>query len=66
MTNNQLFAWRAAMGWTQAAAATNLGITRVTYQKLERGVDWKTGAPALIDRRTALACAAMVAGLVPL
>lgn len=33
--------------------------TRQTYQRLERGAEWADGAPVAIDRRTALACAAI-------
>ena len=36
--------------------------TRQTYQRLERGAEWADGAPVAIDRRTALACAAIAAG----
>jgi DNA-binding XRE family transcriptional regulator len=51
------------MGYTQRAAAAALGITLATYQRLERGAEWADGAAVTIDRRTALACAALAAGL---
>ena len=35
------------------------------YQAMERGRSWGTGRPVPIDRRTALACAAVRAGLAP-
>jgi DNA-binding XRE family transcriptional regulator len=48
--------WRESLNWSQGQAANELGITRSTYQRLERGIDWKTGKPVIIDRRTELAC----------
>jgi transcriptional regulator with XRE-family HTH domain len=59
MTPADLRAWTQQMGYTsyeQAAAA--LGVSRATYAY------WLAGKPA-IDRRTALACAALAAGLRP-
>ncbi len=53
------------MGYSQRAAAAALGVTLATYQRLERGADWTTGVAVHIDRRTALACAALMAGLAP-
>lgn len=66
MTSAELAAWRAEMGFSQAAAARALGVTLATYQSLERGATWATGRAKSIDRRTALACAAILAGLAPL
>lgn len=63
MTNDQMLAWREGMGWTQDSAAEALGVTRATYQRMERGEDWKTGKAVVIDRRTELACAAISAGI---
>ena len=63
MTPADLAAWRAQLGYTQRAAAAALGITLPTYQRLERGAEWADGAAVTIDRRTALACAALAAGL---
>lgn len=51
------------MAYTQRQAAAALGITLATYQRLERGAEWTDGAAVTIDRRTALACAAIAAGL---
>ncbi len=65
MTPADLAAWRARMPLTQRQAAAALGITLPTYQRLERGAEWADGAPVTIDRRTALACAAIAAGLTP-
>lgn len=63
MTPADLAAWRAHMGWTQRQAAEALGISLVSYQRLERGADFDTGRPRSVDHRTALACAALAAGL---
>lgn len=63
MTPADLAAWRAHMAYTQRQAAAALGITLATYQRLERGAEWAGGAAVTIDRRTALACAALAAGL---
>lgn len=63
MTPADLAAWRAHMAYTQRQAAAALGVTLATYQRLERGAEWTNGAPVAIDRRTALACAALAAGL---
>lgn len=65
MTPADLGAWRADLSLSQRAAAAALGITLATYQKMERGAAWDTGRAIAIDRRTALACAAIRAGLVP-
>lgn len=63
MTPADLATWRAHLGYTQRQAAAALGITLPTYQRLERGAEWADGAAVTIDRRTALACAALFAGL---
>lgn len=63
MTPADLSAWRSQMAYTQRQAATALGVTLATYQRLERGAEWTDGTPVQIDRRTALACAALAAGL---
>lgn len=65
MTNAQLKTWRTDMGLTQQAAADALGVTLATFQQWERGASFATGKPVKIDRRTALACAAIRAGLEP-
>lgn len=65
MTNDQLAAWRSDLGLSQRAAAEALGVTLPTYQQMERGAYFHGGRPMVIDRRTALACAALRAGLAP-
>ena len=56
MTCDNLRAWQAAMGFTYESAAEALGMSRSGYAKL-------VGGAVRIDRRTALACAAIAAGL---
>ena len=64
MTPADLRAWQAAMGYTQDRAAEALGMSSSGYKDLVAGVRRTTGKPiGLIDRRTALACAAIAAGL---
>lgn len=63
MTPADLLAWRKHMGYTQHTAAQALGVTLVTYQALERGRRYDSGKEVVIDRRTALACAAIAEGL---
>lgn len=63
MTPIDLSAWREHMHLSQREAASALGVSLPTYQRLERGAEWADGAPVQIDRRTALACAALAAGL---
>lgn len=58
MTPTDLRAWQASMGLTQTQAAAALGITHAAYSALVCG---RSG----IDRRTALACAALASGLPP-
>lgn len=65
MTSEQLRQWRTDMGLTQRGAALALGMVLKNYQQLEKGINWTTGKPISIDRRTALACAAIRAGLAP-
>jgi len=64
MTPADLAAWQAQMGFSQREAAAALGVTLPTYQEWRRGTRFRDGAPIDIDRRTALACAALAAGLV--
>lgn len=66
MTPDDLYRWRERMRLSQRAAAAEFGVALPTYQEWERGTAWKTGKPVEIDRRTALACAALEAGLPPL
>ena len=63
MTHETLKAWRECMGYTQRRAAESLGVSLVTYQRMERGANFDTGRAMPIDRRTALACGALAAGV---
>lgn len=63
MTPTDLRTWRARMGWPQQQAADQLGLSLRWYRNLERGVDNTGKAIEHIDRRTALACAALAFGL---
>ncbi|WP_416232915.1 helix-turn-helix domain-containing protein [Castellaniella sp.] len=56
-------AWRQHMGMSQRAAAQALGVSLPTLQAWERGASFQTGKLVEIDRRTALACAALAAGI---
>jgi transcriptional regulator with XRE-family HTH domain len=58
MTPEALRTWQAKMGYTYETAAEALGMSRSGYAKMVLG-------QAAIDRRTALACAAILAGLEP-
>ena len=63
MTPADFQAWRHRMGYSQRAAAQALGVSLPTLQAWERGTAFATGKPVVIDKRTALACAAISAGL---
>lgn len=63
MTPADLSAWRAKMGYTQRDAAAALGVQLTAYQQWERGARFRDAKPVVIDRRTALACAALAAGI---
>lgn len=63
MSPENFKAWRKHMSLSQRAAADELGVTLATLQSWERGKNWSTDKPVEIDRRTALACAALSAGL---
>lgn len=58
MTADDLRAWQARQGYTYETAAHALGMSRSGYAKLLAG-------GAAIDLRTALACAAVAAGVLP-
>lgn len=58
MTPTDLRAWQASQGYTYESAAAALGISRSGYAKLLAG-------QSAIDRRTALACAAIMLGVLP-
>ena len=64
MTSANLRSWRAQMGITQDKAADLLGMSPSNYKDLERGERRTTGKVIeQLDRRTELACSAIVAGL---
>lgn len=65
MTPADLAAWRVHMGMSQRAAAESLGVSLSTYQQWECGASFRDGTPLPPDLRTALACAALAAGLAP-
>jgi hypothetical protein len=56
MTSDDLRAWQLHMGYIYDTAAAALGMSRRAYAGLVNG-------HTSIDRRTALACAALAAGL---
>lgn len=59
MTPADLRTWQSTMGYTYETAAEALGMSRSGYAKLLRH-------DANIDKRTALACAAILAGVKPI
>ena len=64
MTPADLRAWRTKMGITQDKAAKLLGMSPSNYKDLEMGKRRTTGKVIeQLDRRTALACTAIVEGL---
>ena len=65
VTPDDLRAWQAAQGYTYETAAKALGVSRSAYADWLAGQSRTTGKPKPIDRRTALACAAIAAGLAP-
>lgn len=56
MTSDDLRAWQNQMGYTYETAAEALGLSRSGFAKLLAG-------DHPIDKRTALACAAIAAGI---
>ena len=58
MISDDLRAWQSRMTFTTVSAAAALGVHRSGYAA------WLAGSTP-IDRRTALACAAIEAGLAP-
>lgn len=63
MTHTEFDAWLLHMGLTERSAAKLLGCAPATIGRMRRGVCYATGRVVTIDRRTALACAALAAGL---
>lgn len=51
--------WRSRLGWSQREAARQLGISQKTLSELERATRYDDGRETRIDRRTALAMAAL-------
>jgi DNA-binding XRE family transcriptional regulator len=66
MVETALRQWRRRMEFTQKEAAEALGVAVNTFQAVERGISYNTGKPIALDRRTALACAALEARLKPI
>lgn len=58
--------WRGRMDMSQRAAAEALGISLRAWQELERGAEFGSDRPRVADRRTLLACAALLVGVEPL
>lgn len=56
MTGSDLRAWQASMGYSYAQALAALGVAKGTYARMLSG-------ESKMDRRTALACAAVAAGI---
>jgi len=65
MTNEQFRAWLAQEGLSVRRAAKALGCSPAAVQDMAKGISRDTGKPVRIDRRTALACAAISAKLRP-
>ena len=65
MNADDLRFWQKEMGFTYDTAADALGISRATYANLVGGWSNTTKRPTRIDKRTALACAAIKAGIEP-
>lgn len=65
MTHADFLAWHARMGYTYDTGAAALGVSRSAYANLLRGTHRDAGTQVQYDRRTALACAALEAGLAP-
>ena len=63
MTTKDFDARLKHMGLTEAQAAKALGCAASTVGSMRRGINYSTGKAQKIDRRTALACAALAAGL---
>lgn len=65
MTSTDLKDWQASMKFTYDSAAAALGVSRATYADWIAGKSRTSGNPIKLDRRTALACAAIAASLEP-
>jgi hypothetical protein len=65
MTSEDLRAWQADMGYTQAQAAEELSVALATYRDWITGVSRTSGRPVAPTKTVALACAALAAGIRP-
>ncbi len=66
MTPRDVKRWQKELGYkTQAEAAEALGVSVPTFQDMLRGTSRTTGKAIEIDKRTALACAALANHLEP-
>jgi hypothetical protein len=63
MTPADFDAWLKHMGLSERRAAELLGVNPASIGAWRRGINYKTGQPLQADRRTALACSALAAGL---
>lgn len=63
MTPDDFKAWMASQNLAKPGAARALGVSEATVADWMRGTSRTTGKPVAPDRRTALACAALAAGL---
>lgn len=66
MTSDEFKAWRKAMGFSQADAATALGLSKSTIELYDAGKRRDDGRPVEISRTVALACSALYHRLEPL
>lgn len=57
--------WQARMEYSNVQAAEALGMSLSAYVQLRTGKSRTSGYPIRIDLRTALACAAIEAGIPP-
>lgn len=62
MTSDDFKLWMKSQGLSVRRAAESLGVEPTTVFDMSRGVR-SSGKPVVIDRRTALACAAISVGL---
>lgn len=63
MTPEDFKLWMTTRGLVKITAAVALGVSEGTVADWMRGTSRTTGKPVAPDRRTALACAALAAGL---
>lgn len=65
MTPEDFKAWMQQMRLSERRAAEVLGVSPATVGDWVRGRSRTSGKPVTIDKRTALACAAIAKGLEP-